>query len=53
MTERYETEFGTFTWHPEPRNCPHQNGHACPTCDFDSYYRGHIPCSHAWWEDPL
>lgn len=26
-------------WHTDPRTCSHMNEHACPTCDFDGYYR--------------
>lgn len=45
MPERYSTEYGPFTWHPKSRDCPHENEHACPTCDFDGYYQAHIPAA--------
>lgn len=41
-TQTYETEYGEFTWHPDPHACPHANEHACPTCDFDGYYQKFI-----------
>ena len=30
-------------WHTNPRSCPHENDHVCPTCDFDGYYARTYP----------
>ena len=30
-------------WHMNPRECPHENDHVCPTCDFDGYYTHTYP----------
>ncbi len=41
-------------WHADPRTCTHYNDDACPTCDFDGYYRAQDAsrCAHDWLDRP-
>lgn len=33
----------TIRFWEDPRDCPHYNDNACPTCDFDGYYAATDP----------
>lgn len=39
---------GGDVMHPDPNDCPHENEHACPTCDFDGYYENKHRAKCPW-----